>query len=87
MRPESLDIYSAKDPFNFDANPDPGSALEKMDPDPNLLFKIYWFFFNSYEEEFFSLLFKQLDEPFRENDIFYNFSFINNADCRLKFWE
>jgi len=41
MRPESLDIYSAKDPFNFDANPDPGSALEKMDPDPNLLFKIY----------------------------------------------
>ena len=29
-------IFSAWDPFNFDADPDPnpGSALEKMDPDP-----------------------------------------------------
>ena len=24
----------AQDPFNFDLDPDPGSALEKMDPDP-----------------------------------------------------
>ena len=24
---------SAKDPFNFDADPDPGSSLEKMDPE------------------------------------------------------
>ena len=32
--------------FNFDADPDPGSALEKMDPDPGHehFFKIYWFF-------------------------------------------
>ena len=26
---------TAQDPFNFDADPDPGSALEKMDPDTN----------------------------------------------------
>jgi len=36
---------SAKDPFNFDADldPHPGSALEKMDPDPGPghFFKIY----------------------------------------------
>ena len=31
---------SAKDPFNFDADPDPGSALDKMDPDPGHFFKI-----------------------------------------------
>ena len=39
--------YSSQDPFNFDADPDPGSALEKMDPDPHsnpdpgCFFKIY----------------------------------------------
>ena len=37
--------YSAKDPFNFDTDPnlDPGSELEKMDPDldPGHFFKIY----------------------------------------------
>ena len=27
-------LNSAQDPFEFDADPDPGSALEKMDPDP-----------------------------------------------------
>ena len=35
---------SAQDPFNFDADPDPpdpGSALEKKDPDPGHFFKIY----------------------------------------------
>ena len=26
---------SAQDPFNFDADLDPRSALEKMDPDPD----------------------------------------------------
>jgi len=36
-------IFSAWDPFNFDADPDPdpGSALEKMDPDPGHFFKFY----------------------------------------------
>ena len=35
--------FNAQDPFNFDADPDPGSALEKMDPnpDPGHFFKIY----------------------------------------------
>ena len=32
---------SAEDPFNFDADPDPGSARKKMDPDPGHFFKIY----------------------------------------------
>ena len=27
-------FFSAQDPFNFDADPDPGSAMEKMDSDP-----------------------------------------------------
>ena len=44
-----LEIPSAKDPFNFDADLDPdlypGSAFEKKDPNPNLdhkhLFKIF----------------------------------------------
>ena len=31
----SVPLTSAKDPVNFDADPEPGSALEKMDPDPN----------------------------------------------------
>ena len=34
---------SAKDPYNFDADPDPGSALKKMDPDPG-----HAHFFNFY---------------------------------------
>jgi len=33
---------SALDPFDFDA--DPGSTLEKMNPDLGHFFKIYWFF-------------------------------------------
>ena len=33
--------FSAQDPFKFDADPDPGSALKKMDPDPGHFFKIY----------------------------------------------
>ena len=33
-------ITSAQDPFNFDADPDPGTALEKMDPDPGHFYKI-----------------------------------------------
>ena len=28
-------LSHAKDPFSFDADLDPGSALEKMDPDPD----------------------------------------------------
>ena len=36
---------SAQGPFNFDVDPDPGSALEKMDPnpdsDPGHFLKIY----------------------------------------------
>ena len=31
-----IGTYSTgQDPINFDADPDPGSELEKMDPDPN----------------------------------------------------
>ena len=36
-----LPLNSAQDLFNFDADPDPGSALEKMDPDHEHIFKIY----------------------------------------------
>ena len=40
-------VSSAQNPFNFDADPDPGYTLEKMDqdpdpnPDPANFFKIY----------------------------------------------
>jgi len=37
-------VFSAYDPFNFDADPDPGSALKKMDPAPSHFFKITVFF-------------------------------------------
>ena len=33
-------LTNAQDSFNFDADPDPGSALEKMDPDPGQFFMI-----------------------------------------------
>ena len=32
---------SAQDPFHFNADPDPGSAMEKMDPDPGYFYKIH----------------------------------------------
>ena len=32
---------SAQDLINFDADPNPGCALDKMDPDPINFFKIY----------------------------------------------
>ena len=36
---------SAQDPFNFNADPNTGSALKKkMDPDPGHYYKIYQFF-------------------------------------------
>ena len=33
--------FAVKDPFNFDADKNLGSALEKMDPDLGHFFKIY----------------------------------------------
>ena len=35
----------AQDPIYFDADPDPGSALKKMDPDPKEDFSNYFAYF------------------------------------------
>jgi len=56
---------SAKDPFNFDTDPDPGSALEKKDPNPDPDISL------RFTECFFLLIFiLKLDEPFRNDEIF-----------------
>jgi len=50
-------ITSAKNPSNFDADLDHGSALEK-NPDPGHFFKIYWIFLTKIIfKYFFSLIF------------------------------
>ena len=60
---------------------DPGSALEKMDPDPGYFYKFTEFFqqskFLKFFVLFFSLIFMlKLDEPFRNQGIFYNLSLV-----------
>ena len=66
---------SAQDPFNFDADPDldPGSELEKMDPDPNLGKDIYFKFTDFLTEEdfqnYFSSLLFLLLEPLKDKNV------------------
>ena len=47
---------------DFDADPDPGSALKKMDPDPGHFFIFCLIFF--------AYFFLKLDEPFRNQETF-----------------
>ena len=56
---------------------DPGSALEKMDPDPGYFFKIYWVFFNKAEFSnyfllnfFFAYFYAKLYKAFRNQEMF-----------------
>ena len=59
----SLEFKKGIFPFNFDADPDPGSALENMDPDPFLTKIIFNFYL-------FLIFILKLDEPFRNEEIF-----------------
>ena len=77
-------VNSARDSFNFDADPDsgdqdPGSALENIDayPGHEHFFKIYWIFFHKAElSTYFSSFFMlKLDKPFRDEEIFDNHFF------------
>ena len=57
-------------------DPDPASAMEKMDPDPGHFFKIYWIFF--------SLIFiLKFDEPFIRGN-FFSLSFFKSSDLGVK---
>ena len=75
--------------FNFDTNSDPWSVLEKKDSDLNQVINKIYLFFNRRIFEFlfflFSLIFMQeLDEPYRDKDIFDNLSFFIRSVLSFK---
>ena len=76
----AFSFQNAEDPFDFDADPDPGSALKKW-------IRIQLSRFNAFLNEqkcstFFSLFlfFFAENEPsdFRDYEAFYHRSFVNN---------
>ena len=85
-------LTSAYDPFNFDADPDPGSWIrtgKKIDPDPDPghFCKIYWNFLTKQNFQIFAFIFSfifilKLDEPFRNEEIFI--IFFKSSDLGVK---